>query len=232
MSTAGPLESRVTPRLGNASNSFLCLVPVDMRKQPSGVIVRPVLSLILTLLLGAPAGSPLAAEQAAAASAKLNVVVIQGEGAVNNLRRRVPADPIIQVEDANHRPVPAAAVLFTVPDAGPSAAFGGNSRSLLVRTDSAGRAVARGLRANDVPGKFQIRVQVSLRGLSATGSITQVNADLTASAKKGGRTKVVVILTAVGAAAAAGVVINNRNKNTAATSIGISAGTPAVGGPQ
>ena len=50
-----------------------------------------------------------------AALAELNIVIVEGEGATNNIRQRVARQPIIQVEDENHKPVAGAVVVFTLP---------------------------------------------------------------------------------------------------------------------
>jgi hypothetical protein len=195
--------------------------------------VRSSLSLILTFLLGFPLGSPLGAQQEPPVGAKLNIVVIGGEGAINNLRHRTASAPIVQVEDENRRPVAEAAVLFMLPDSGPGGVFANGARSLLVRTDNAGRASAKGLRANDTQGKFQIRVQASFRGTTATTSITQENSILTGGAGTGDVSrKLIVILAAVGAAVAVGVIVATLGRGGTESTPTISPGSPTVGGPQ
>ena len=46
---------------------------------------------------------------------ELNIVVLEGEGATNNVRQRVARDPVVRVEDENHKPIVGAAVVFTLP---------------------------------------------------------------------------------------------------------------------
>jgi hypothetical protein len=79
--------------------------------------IRAVFSvfLILTNLLGIPAF--------AQAPPALNLVIVEGEGAINNVKQRVNRDPIVQVEDENHRPIAGAAVIFFLPDRGASGTF-------------------------------------------------------------------------------------------------------------
>jgi hypothetical protein len=36
---------------------------------------------------------------------ELHLTIIEGEGAINNLRQRTSREPIVQVTDQNHRPV-------------------------------------------------------------------------------------------------------------------------------
>ncbi len=195
--------------------------------------VRSLLAVILALLAGAPPRPLGAAQKGSPAPSQLHVVVLEGEGASNYARQRAARDPVVRVEDEKRRPVPQATVLFVLPDAGPSGTFGRSARSLLVRTDNAGRAVARGLRANETAGKFQIRAQASFRGTTGAGVITQVNVPLPAGVgTRAFPRKLVAVLAAVGGAAAAGAVVAARRKDAASDSISIAAGTPAVRGPQ
>src|SRR5690348_13602149 len=54
----------------------------------------------LALLLSGIVMLPLAARAAAQdAPAKLNLVIVEGEGAINNIRQRTAREPIVQVED-------------------------------------------------------------------------------------------------------------------------------------
>lgn len=202
-----------------------------MPSHSGSVTVRSLVSMILTCLLGLPSGSPLGAQQGSPARAKLNIVVVEGEGAINGIRQRAAHAPVVRVEDENQRPVARAAVLFMLPDSGPGGVFAHNARSLLVRTDKTGRAVAKGLRANDRQGKFEIRVQASFQGVTVTASMTQVNSIKAAAGAGGVSRKLIVILAAVGAAVAAGVVVARRHSGSTDATPTISAGTPTVGGP-
>jgi hypothetical protein len=205
-----------------------------MPHEAVGQTFRPFVSILLTLLLGMfQVGVPAGAQTV---PAKLNIVIVEGEGAINNVRQRTAREPIVQVEDENHRPVSGAAVLFMLPDSGPSGVFEGGGRILQVKTDSLGRAVAKGLRVNDIQGKFQIQVQASYEGVTANATIPQVNAVLTAGAAAGGHGKLIAILAAVGGAAAVGIVLATRKKNNdeqpnQVRYTSITAGTPTVGAP-
>jgi hypothetical protein len=35
----------------------------------------------------------------------LNLVIVEGDGVINNIRQRTAREPIVQVEDENHKPV-------------------------------------------------------------------------------------------------------------------------------
>jgi hypothetical protein len=174
----------------------------------------------------------------------LNLVVVEGEGAINNIRQRTAREPIVQVQDENHRPVAGAVVTFTLPGRGPSGVFANGSQTMTVTTDQQGQAVARGLRPNGVKGQMQIRVNANYRGQTASTTITQINAVVAgaaAGAAAGGgffSAKVIAILAVVGAAAAGGAAYaathNNGNSNSTVVvpPITVSAGTGQVGPPR
>src|SRR5579862_7604430 len=92
-------------------------------------------SLVLINLLREPAW--------AQAPTGLQIVIVEGDGAINNVRQRVNREEIVQVEDSNHKPVAGAVVLFLLPDQGPSGTFVDGSKMLMAMTDSQGRARAR-----------------------------------------------------------------------------------------
>jgi hypothetical protein len=143
---------------------------------------------------------------------RLNIVVVEGDGAINNIRQRTAREPIVQVEDQNHKPVAGAAVVFTLPSSGPSGVFPNGSRILTVTTDNQGRAAARGLRLNSSRGQMQIRVTASHRGQTASAVITQTNiiAVGAAAAAGGISAKLIAIIAVAGAAVAGGVVAATR----------------------
>jgi hypothetical protein len=170
--------------------------------------VRCLLSLSLASLLAVP-DTALSSPAQASGVSKLNLIIVEGEGAINNVRQRTAREPIVQVEDENHRPISGAAVIFTLPLNGPSGTFANGAKSLQVITDSKGQAVAKGLRLNDMSGKFQIQVEASYKGMTATTTINQANAVLTAvgASSAGISAKVAVILGAVASAAAVGFIV-------------------------
>jgi hypothetical protein len=113
--------------------------------------------------------------QAQAPPASLQITILDGDEAINNIRQRTAREPIVQVEDENHKPVAGVAVVFLLPNDGAGGTFAGGARTLTTVTDSKGQAVARGLRPNRVSGKYQIRVQASFQGLAAQATISQTN---------------------------------------------------------
>ncbi len=176
------------------------------------------------------------------APGRLNLVVVEGDGAINNIRQRTAREPVVQVEDENHKPVAGAAVVFTLPSNGASGTFANGARTLTVMTDNQGQAAAHGFQPNSVQGKFQIRVTASQNGRTATTVISQSNAAVAGAAGAAVATgislKVIAIVAAVAGAAVAGGVVaatrggNNTNTTTAVTPVTITPGTGTVGPPR
>ena len=165
------------------------------------------------------------------APTQLNIVILEGEGAINNLRQRVAREVIVQVEDENHKPLSGAAVIFLLPDHGPSGVFLDGSRSLTVITDAQGKAVARGIQPNKIAGKMQIRVNAKYQGLTQNTVITQTSAAGAGAAGAGGISGKLLTLILVGAAAAAAGTAVALTRNAATTAV-VTPGTPTVGAPR
>ncbi len=172
---------------------------------------------------------------------KLSLVVVEGDGAINNIRQRTAREPIVQVEDQNHKPIAGAAVVFTLPSQGAGGSFAGGQHTLTVISDSQGRAVAHGLKPNNVQGQYQIHVNASYNGQNANTTISQSNAAAAAgaaAAAAGISTKLIVILAVAGAAAAGGALYathsggNNNNATIAASAVTITPGSGTVGPPR
>ena len=186
--------------------------------------------LVLLNLLSEPAG----AQQAVTG---LSITIVEGEGAINNIRQRVNREPIVQVEDENHKPVAGAVVIFFLPGQGASGTFADGSRMLMTVTDNQGRATARGIRPNNQSGPMQIRITASFQGLTASSVITQTNAAGAAAASSAGLSsgaKWAIILGIAGAAAAGGIIAathGGSSSSSAPPPIVITPGTPSVGAP-
>jgi hypothetical protein len=173
----------------------------------------------------------------------LNLVVLEGEGATNNIRQRTAREPIVQVQDQNHKPVAGAIVVFTLPSNGAGGTFANGARTLSMVSDSQGQAVARGFHPNGSKGQFQIHVNATFQGLTATASITQTNVALAATGAAVGAglsAKLIVAIVAVaGAAAAGGAYYATHNGSGSGTppvtipaGVTVTAGTGSVGPPR
>lgn len=184
------------------------------------------LALSLSLLLAAP--WPLWAQ----AGGGLRIVPVAGEGAINNIEKRVVVEPIVEVQDEQGRPVEGARVEFRCPTSGPSATFFGASPSTTVETDETGRARAAGMSPNAEQGTFPIQITATHEGRTATFAMTQTNA-VAPDAPKGKRGIGWRLLAAIGAGVAAGVVAATRgDDNGQGTPTTISVGTVSVGAPR
>jgi hypothetical protein len=172
----------------------------------------------------------------------LNLVVVEGDGQINNIKQRTAREPVVQVQDENHKPVAGAVVMFTLPNNGAGGTFANGAHTLTVTTDSQGQAVGRGLRPNGIKGKYQMRVNASFNGLTASATITQTNAVLTAAgavAAGGISAKLIAVIAVVGAAAAGGAVYATKSGGSTPTagpatppSVTITPGSGSVGPPR
>jgi hypothetical protein len=203
----------------------------------TAVVTQRVLLVLLVLLnlLRAPAW----AQQAVTG---LSITIVEGEGAINNVRQRVNREPIVQVEDESHKPIAGAVVIFFLPDQGASGTFPDGSRMLMTVTDNQGRAAARGIRPNGQSGPMLVRVTASFQGLTASSVITQTNAAGAAAASGfaglSTTAKWAIILGIAGGAAAAGAIIATHSGGGGGSSssstpppIVLTPGAPTVGGP-
>jgi hypothetical protein len=183
------------------------------------------------------------AAQGQNAAPMLNIVIVEGEGAINNIKQRTAREPIVQVEDENHKPVAGAAVIFALSDQGAGGSFAGGTHTLSVVTDSQGRAVARGFHPNHVQGQYQIHVTASHNGLTANANISQSNvlaagaAGTAAAAGISGKLiAVIVVAVAAGAAGGAYYATHNGGGNSGTTlansAVTITPGSGVVGPPK
>jgi hypothetical protein len=162
----------------------------------------------------------------------LVITILDGEGALNDIRQRTAREPIVQVEDENHKPIAGAAVLFALPGSGPGGAFAGGAQTFSTVTDSAGRAVAHGLRPNSVSGSYNIHVRVTFNGSTSETNIHQQNVSGQSNAVNHAAhaASLKTVLIVVAAAAAAGTVAAILATH-GGSSTSITAGAPTVGAP-
>ena len=172
----------------------------------------------------------------------LNIVVLQGEGAITRVQQRVTPEPRIRVQDQNQKPVAGAAVVFTLPTEGATGEFSNGSKTLIVTTDKSGEAVARGLRMNEMPGRTPIHITASYKGLSALAIISEESVlppGVTARPSgKHGHGALIAVLVIVGGAAAGGAVYATQRTGGSSSStvsntptpIGITPGTGTIAG--
>jgi len=199
---------------------------------------KSLLPLGLSLLVGLDGLVPVASAQNS--PNRIDIIVVEGEGASSGTRQRVSRDPVVRIEDDDHRPLTGAAVVFALPVSGTSGEFTNGSKTLTVVTDKSGLATAHGLKTNELPGKLQIYVTASYHGVRARGLINQmveaasgekVRAPETHASKSSGKWKWVVLgIVGGGAAAGAGVYYAHHNSSSSPVSIGT--GTVVFGSPR
>jgi hypothetical protein len=172
----------------------------------------------------APAG---ATQPGQTAQAMLNIVVVKGEGAINNIKQRTAREVVVQVEDENRKPVAGASVAFLLPDSGPGATFSDGGRLFTTVTDQNGRASVSSMKPNQSVGAFSISVTASHLGTRGTAVITQRNILPLAIAGM----SVGVFVAVLAAAAAAGIVVGVRagsNDSPVNNSARVSIGQPSL----
>jgi len=146
---------------------------------------------------------------------KLKLVIVEGEGAINNIKTRTAGRVIVQVEYENHRPVAGATVAFTLPGGGAGGSFAHAGRTFSVVSDQGGRAVSAVIKPNHIVGAFKLNVTAGFNHqIVATATVSQTNAITTAG-----------VATAAGPGTASGT----SSAGTGASSGAASGAAPATG---
>jgi hypothetical protein len=162
---------------------------------------------------------------------RMFIQILDGEGALNDIRSRTAREPIVQIEDENHKPIAGAVVIFSTPDSGPSAIFSNGLTSFETTTGADGRATAVGLKPNSVSGAFQIQVSATVGALSSVAVINQTNTGKTTTqshhSSHGLPIKAIAIVSGIaGGAIVTGLLLSNSSHSDTITS-----GKPVVGPP-
>jgi hypothetical protein len=158
---------------------------------------------------------------------------VEGEGAINNIKRRTAREVIVQVEDENHKPIGGATVSLLLPSSGPGGQFSGGGISQTLTSDPTGR-VRFQFRPNNTAGQFQANVTASYQGVTATTTVVQSNAlAAAAGAAAGGAAAggaaggglgigatVAIVGAAIAAAAVTVVKVAGNDPETAHVSVG------------
>lgn len=190
---------------------------------------RPIIALALALLLAAPPTRLWAGQDPNAP--KLNIVVIRGDGAINNIKNRTARETIVEVRDENNKPVAGASVVFLLPNSGPGVSGPQGNSMITALTDKSGRAAARGLKPNGQPGQFNIQVRANFQSAFGQTVIAQSNA-IAAGAAISGLTLAIVGIAAAAVGGTAFALTRNGDSNPARPSVGVNPGNPSAGAPQ
>ena len=204
---------------------------------------RGLLSLILIPLLVAPAWPQDTSgpkQNLVQEGGGLKLVVVEGEGALNNVRTKSAVAPVVEVRDDQDKPVAGAEVVFQLPAAGPGGVFSGWMRSQTARTNAQGQAGVTGFTPNDEEGRFNIKVTATAGKRTASVVIAQSNTrtgSQTPAQAKSARRGWWILGGVIAAAIAGGAYAASRTGNsTAATAVTnpvtIIAGPVSVGGPR
>src|SRR5438552_1307344 len=86
----------------------------------------------------------------------LQVNVLEGEGAFNDITKGLAHSPVVEIKDESGHAVENAKVVFQLPDMGASGTFIDGSRTFVGTSDKLGRAAAPVLKPNHVEGVFAI----------------------------------------------------------------------------
>jgi hypothetical protein len=171
---------------------------------------------------------------AAAAPGGARIEVVEGDGAINNIRLHRAKEPVVRVVDESGKPLRNVAVTFLLPGPGPGGTFADGLSSMTILTDDNGLATGRGLRPNSIAGQFRIQVSAAYEGQPLTAKIMQTNAE----PAKGGSSKTILIIALIGGAAA-GAAVGLAGKHGSSTTttpppnsgVVITPGNPSFGGP-
>ena len=183
------------------------------------------LALSLSALLFVPSAQAL--------QASIQIRVLAGEGGINNINTNVAIEPVIEVVDAEGKPIEKATVTLRAPAEGPSVTFFGASRVATVTTDDQGRVRVTGVLPNTHVGTFQIEVEAEYNNMSATAIITQSNAVAPGQPKPKRRGIGWRMIAAISAAATVGIVASAlRSDDAEASPTSIRIGSVSVGAPR
>ena len=200
--------------------------------------------IVLLAAIGIAAGLPGARAQVSAGATavqagqpkSLLITIVEGEGALNDVRTRTAREPIVEVDDENHKPVAGALVLFSLDKSGSTYANFSGLPTVSVRTDQAGRAAATGFHTTQKKGSYKINVQASIAELVANAIINESNIEVLVSQSGappsavgvGVHHKVIWIVSGVlVAGAVAGIVAATQQSSPTS----VSTGTGTVGAP-
>jgi hypothetical protein len=202
---------------------------------------RTILSVCLAAALGLPApgwGQQVSGPKSnlAQSSGDLKITVVQGEGAVNDVRAKTATAPIVEVRDSSDKPVVGAEVVFQLPAAGPGGVFNGWMRTQTARSDEQGRAAADGFAPNDQEGRFNIKVTAMQGTKNGTLVIGQSNGRGTSAQAKGSKKTLWIVLgiLAVGGIVGGVAAASGGDSATVVTTVPVTVtpGPVSVGGPR
>ena len=190
----------------------------------------------------APPNTPAKAMAPLPVVKNLKILVLAGNGEMNDLERRVMAPLVVQVLDQNDRPVEGAEVVFRFPGSGPGATFQGGKTAQTVRSNGTGEAAAVNWLASNEVGTFEVHVTATYGNEFGETTIKMSNVTRIVEGVKKGKqahwyspTWVKVALIGGVAGAVVGIVLATRGGSHSAGAgtvpITVTPGPPTVGHP-
>lgn len=164
-----------------------------------------------------------AAPQPVMLPGSLKILVLEGQGAINNVEKGLATPPVVEVRDRDDRPVEGATVVFRLPPSGASGAFADGKLTKSVTTNAQGQAIATGLIPNRTLGRMTIHVTASMGNRMGETDVAETNTPdryamaTEATPHKGIRKKWIIIGAAAAAAIAVGVILGTRGGSSAAS---------------
>lgn len=187
----------------------------------------------------------LAATLAAGADQRpLQINILEGDGAFNDIKKGVGLAPVVEIRDDTGRAVENAKVVFQLPETGASGAFLDGTRTFVATSDGQGRASAPAIKPNKIEGQFAIVVTASKDGSTGRAEIRESNTLAGGSAMKGGGGHGTALKVILAAASIGGIVAvfaargggGNSSPSgasgAAAAPTSLSVGAVTVGGPR
>jgi len=165
----------------------------------------------------------------------LKVTVVQGGGAINDIKRGTGHPPAVEVRDENNQLVSGADVVFTLPAIGAGGSFANGQRTQTVTTNEQGIAQAGDIRPNVVEGRFNIQVTARYRGKEGSVGVVQSNtAAGSATESKVSKKKWIILAIVGGAGAGAALALKGGSSSSpgGAGATTLSTGTITVGAPR
>lgn len=171
----------------------------------------------------------------------LKMMVLAGNGEMNDLERRVMAPLVVQILDQNDRPVEGAEVIFRFPLNGPGATFNTGKTSQAVRSNGTGEAAAMNWTANDQVGSFEVRITATYGNEQGEATVKMSNVTrIVETAKHSAKrshwyspTWVKIALVGGAAGIVTGVILATRGGGSSGSTtvpITVTPGPPTVGG--
>lgn len=185
----------------------------------------------LTCLTSLQFASVCGIAQAPAAPNRMFIQILDGEGALNDIRGRTAREPIVEIDDENHKPIAGAVVLFSSPSSGPSATFANGLSTFQTTTLADGRATATGFKPNAHSGSYQIQVSATFGTLSTVAVINEVNTGGGSSAPAHSARALPIKAIAIVGTVAGGAILAGYFATRGQHSDTVTAGTPTVGAP-